>query len=57
MDSRQKKHLANLPAEGVGAVYEYERPRIISYTEEEILDRLGPAQTILSGGTGRLSNV
>ncbi len=28
----------------------YEAPKIITYTEEEILEKLGPAQTVTSGG-------
>jgi len=29
---------------------DYEAPKIITYTEEEILEKLGPARTITSGG-------
>ena len=29
---------------------EYEVPKIITYTEEEILEKLGPAHTVTSGG-------
>jgi len=28
----------------------YEAPKIITYTEEEILEKLGPAHTVTSGG-------
>ena len=29
---------------------EYEAPKVITYTEEEILNKLGPAHTVTSGG-------
>ena len=30
---------------------EYEAPRVITYTDEEILEALGPAQTVYGGTT------
>jgi len=32
----------------------YEPPKIVTYTEEDVLEELGPAQTSLSGATGKL---
>ncbi len=29
---------------------DYEAPKIITYTEEDILEKLGPAHTVTSGG-------
>jgi hypothetical protein len=31
---------------------QYEKPQITTYTEKEILDIIGPAQTIITGSTG-----
>jgi hypothetical protein len=31
---------------------EYEPPQIVSYTQEEILEQLGPAQTLYGGVQG-----
>ncbi len=33
---------------------EYEKPKVITYTEDEITDIIGPAQTITSPGTNEL---
>jgi hypothetical protein len=30
----------------------YEVPEVVTYTEEDILEELGPAQAIVYGGTG-----
>lgn len=34
---------------------EYEKPKVITYTEDEILDTIGPAQTCTSGYTDGLT--
>ena len=31
----------------------YEKPRIVTYTEEDVLEELGPAQTMTSGVSGQ----
>lgn len=52
MEKKQADKNARLEKSRENSLPEYMQPKVVTYTSEEVLERIGPAHTVISGGSG-----